>query len=291
MNRPASAPVLGLKPVPHIGFGEVHHARTRPSAHRFTYRTFYVMLPMWLEEPRRTPHTATTWHPNQAGALSFFDQDHGLGQTLAQGGAMPWLRDLLHGHGIPDADGDVWLQTYPRMWGYAFKPVSFWYCHRAQANGGGLRAVVAEVNNTFGERHCYVLDAPEWGATATADKAFHVSPFCEVKGSYRFCFTQTVQNGRLVLGARVDHHDDAGLLIHTRLTGTLQPLDRATARRALWRYPLMTLGVVWRIHRQAFSLWRKRVPFFTKPSPPPVAATLSRPAPAGHPSPPERTRT
>ncbi len=291
MSTPRPAPLSGLAPVPHIGFGQVHHARTRPSAHRFTYGTFYVMVPMWLETPPRPAEVKAAWPTNRAGALSFFDQDHGDGQALEQGGALPWLRELLRHHGIHDADGDVWLQTYPRMWGYAFKPVSFWYCHRTQANGGGLRAVVAEVNNTFGERHCYVLDAPEWGHTVTADKAFHVSPFCEVKGDYRFCFTQTAHDGRPVLSARVDHHDDTGLLIHTRLTGTLQPLDRTTARRALWRYPLMTLGVVWRIHRQAFALWRKRVPFFSKPSPPPVAATLSRPAPAGHPSPPERTRT
>jgi hypothetical protein len=297
MTTPQATPLQGLPPVAHIGFGQVHHARTRPSQHRFTYGTFFLMLPMRLEAaaapPAPEPPGAPTpdWHANRPGPLSFFDEDHGLGLRQAQGGALPWLQDMLHAQGIADADGDVWLQTYPRVWGYTFKPVSFWYCYRARAQGGALRAVVAEVNNTFGERHCYVLDAPAWGQTVTADKVFHVSPFCEVKGSYRFCFTQETQASRPVLSARIDHHDEAGLLIHTRLTGTLQPLDRATSRRALWAYPLMTLGVFWRIHREAFSLWRKRVPYFTKPSPPPVGATLSHPVPAGPSSATERTRT
>ena len=67
------------------------------------------------------------------------------------------------------------------MLGYTFKPVSFWYAHRAD---GRLRAVVAEVNNTFGERHCYLLDAPRYGTELVADKCFHVSPFCRIEGGF-----------------------------------------------------------------------------------------------------------
>lgn len=257
----------------HIGFGTVHHARTRPSAHRFTYGTYFLMLPMVLEQRGVPMPMPGGWEPNRRGSLSFFEEDHGDGCTAAQGGALPWLQDLLHSQGIADADGDIWLQTYPRVFGYTFKPVSFWYCFRQARHGGTLRAVVAEVNNTFGERHCYVLDAPQWGATVVADKVFHVSPFCEVQGHYAFCFTREVRDGRTVVSARVDHHDAQGLLIHTRLTGALQPLDAAARRRALWRYPFMTLGVMWRIHREAFTLWRKHVPFFRKPAPPREAAT------------------
>ena len=81
-----------------------------------------------------------------------------------------------------DADGEVWLHTYPRVLGYVFKPVSFWYCHRAD---GSLAAVVAEVNNTFGERHCYLLAGPDSASAANcaARKVFHVSPFCQRAGA------------------------------------------------------------------------------------------------------------
>src|SRR3989344_4698121 len=88
-----------------------------------------------------------------------------------------WLDELLRTEGVTDATGEVWLHCYPRVLGYTFKPVSFWYCHRAD---GHLRAIVVEVNNTFGERHCYLLDAPQYGVEQQARKVFHVSPFCEV---------------------------------------------------------------------------------------------------------------
>jgi hypothetical protein len=112
---------------------------------------------------------------NRRAALSAYERDHGDGRAVAAGGALGWLEELLQREGIADADGEIWLQTYPRVLSYTFRPVSFWYAHR---HDGTLRAIVAEVNNTFGERHCYLLDAPRWGAQAQAHKVFHVSPFC-----------------------------------------------------------------------------------------------------------------
>lgn len=261
-------------PVPTLGFGHVVHARTRPARHQFRYANYFLLLPVRTRLQTSQP---VAWQPNRPGLLSFRDEDHGAGTTAAQGGALPWLLALLEEHGLPDTGGDIWLQTYPRVWGYSFKPVSFWYCFD---NGpdGDLRAVVAEVNNTFGERHCYVLQAPRWGETVEADKQFHVSPFCEVQGHYVFCFTRDMREGKGTLSARVDYHDAQGLLLHTHIAGELHVLDAAARRRALWAYPLMTLGVFWHIHRQAFALWRKRVPFFSKPEPPALAATGSRTA-------------
>ena len=92
--------------------------------------------------------------------------------------------------GISDAQGEVWLHTYPRVLGFTFKPVSFWYCHRALRRRR-LRAMVVEVNNTFGERHCYLLDAPRYGVEQRAGKVFHVSPFCRSQGDYRFRFMRS----------------------------------------------------------------------------------------------------
>jgi DUF1365 family protein len=175
---------------------------------------------------------------------------------------------LLQLEGIDDADGEIWLHCYPRVWGFTFKPVSFWYCHRKD---GSMRAIVVEVNNTFGERHCYLLDQPHFGKELRADKVFHVSPFCPVEGGYRFRFMVNEDRTRTV--ARVDYDDAAGALIQTSVSGALELVTPQALRRAIWQYPAMTLAVVARIHWQALKLFIKKVPFFSKPHPPAIFTT------------------
>ncbi len=252
-----------------IGFVQVRHTRLRPRRHAFAYDTFFLMLPMRLLGQAAAMGCLPV---NRPGAISFYDSDHGDGRGPEQGGALAWLQEMLHQQGIHDADGEVWLHCYPRVLGYTFKPVSFWYCHRAD---GTLRAVVAEVNNTFGERHCYLLDAPRYGTELLADKCFHVSPFCRVEGRYRFRFMRTEREGQARTVVRVDHDDAQGPLIHTSVSGHLEPVTSAALRRALWRYPAMTLMVVARIHWQALQLWLKRVRFFSKPPAPDQFVTRS----------------
>lgn len=253
---------MGLNQAPSrplIGFGQVRHTRLKPVRHAFAYPGYFWLLPM------RALHrqAAEDVRRNRLALLSFHDADHGLGGP----DALAWLDGLLREEGIagPDIDeGEVWLQTYPRVLGHVFKPVSFWFVHRAD---GSLAAVVAEVNNTFGERHAYLLNGPAlgWGHEITADKVFHVSPFCDVAGSYRFRFMRT-QGDRIVV--RIDHDDAQGPVLQTSVSGQLEPLTARSLRRAFWGWPLMTLGVVLRIHWQALRLWTKGVPVRSKPVPP-----------------------
>jgi len=163
-------------------FGTVHHTRLRPVRNAFNYGVYFLRLPLRSLEGKTL---ATRWFSrNRFNLLSFHDRDHGDGKEPL----LPWIDGVLAHNGIHDADGEVWLQTFPRVLGYVFNPVSFWFCHRAD---GALRAVLCEVNNTFGERHCYLLD--EGGpignsSEMTAKKIFHVSPFCRIEGHYRFQF-------------------------------------------------------------------------------------------------------
>jgi DUF1365 family protein len=249
---------------PLLGIGRVRHERLRPAPHRFDYRTYFLLLP--LRQLREAPDGALA--RNRFALVSFHDADHGDGR----GDCLAWLDERLAAAGIGDADGEVWLQTYPRVLGYAFKPVSFWYCHRRD---GALAAIVVEVNNTFGERHCYLLEGDDlgWGRELRAHKLLHVSPFCRVEGQYRFRFARSADR-RIV--ARIEHDDASGPLLMTSLSGELAPATRARQWRAFVSQPLMTLGVIACIHWQALRLWGKRVPVFRKPPAPSTTDSYAR---------------
>jgi DUF1365 family protein len=247
---------------PSIVHGQVMHHRLRPAANRFVYAAFCLRLPLSrLGELERRGLAL-----NRKASVSFHERDHGArdGSPL-----LPWIRSLLRRNGI-EADGEVVLHAFPRVLGYVFNPVSFWVCHGAD---GCIRAVLAEVNNTFGERHNYLLANPDGsplasGRTLGARKRLHVSPFCEVRGDYEFRFH--FEGERWL--ARIDYFDRKGSerrpLIATAISGRAEPLTPESVRGLLRRYGWFTAAVVARIHWQALRLWLKRVPFFTKPTPP-----------------------
>jgi DUF1365 family protein len=144
--------------------------------------------------------------------------------------------------------------------------VSFWYCHDAQ---GALRAVMAEVNNTFGETQRYLLaelnhQAIDGNTLLYSRKLMHVSPFCAVEGNYQFRFNDRPHSAFV----GINYFDDAGLLLKTSIGGHKLPFDAPHLRRAFLTQPLLTIGVVVRIHWQAVKLWWKKVPFFSKPAKP-----------------------
>ncbi len=259
----------GNTALPMLGFGTVRHRRLHPRVHAFRYPTYFLMLPL-RSMSRPGSHAADSplaW--NRRSALSFYDVDHGDGRPPQSGGALAWLDETLRREGIHDATGETWLHCYPRVFGFAFKPVSFWYCHRAREDqNGALRAILVEVNNTFGERHCYLLDTPSLGGALHAAKVFHVSPFLEPSGSYQFRFLHARRDGAAHIVACVDYACDGRPTLQTSVGGRLEPLTPRSIRRALTHYPLMTLAVVLRIHWQALRLWLKGVAWRSKPAAP-----------------------
>ncbi len=246
-------------PGPELLTGSVTHRRLRPVEHRFAYRVFFLRLPLTAIE---SAHNAL-FSVNRFNLASLHFSDHG-----ARDGTHPlaWVREVLAREGLASADGEVWLHCFPRILGYVFNPVSFWFCH---ARDGSLRAVLAEVNNTFGEHHTYLLAHPDGrpigdGESLATRKVFHVSPFFPVSGGYAFQFANA--GGRRL--ARIDYLDESGPLLLTAIAGRAAPLTSGRVLYAFASHPLMTLATMARIHWQAARLWAKRIPFIPKPAPP-----------------------
>ncbi len=238
--------------------GKVGHRRWQPRQHGFGYPALFLCFPLDAKAKLRT----RLFSVNRGNLFSFHDTDHGDGSD-----SEAWARGLLAREGLSSIDGRIWLHTMPRMFGFVFNPVSFWYCHD---RAGALRAVICEVNNTFGERHCYLLTAPDGGIIGNdqemrAGKAFHVSPFFPVQGEYRFRFLQDGDGGRHVA---IDYYESGSLLLETALSGQPLPLRDRTLLHLLFSLGWSTLLVVLRIHWQALLLWRKGALFHRKPLPP-----------------------
>ena len=243
-----------------ICLGRVMHRRLRPAGNAFDYPVFFLKLRLdELEGLSSRWFGVNRWAPL---SLRFADYGERDGSDPRQ-----WLQRILQQAGVAQVcDGETWLQTFPRVFGFVFNPVNFWLCRDA---GGQLRVLLAEVNNTFGETHLYLLSAPDNAPIGPNQpllcrKLFHVSPFCRVEGEYHF----RIHDDAAVCRVAIDYHDNAGLLLKTAVWGRPQSFTPGNLRRALFSHPLMTLAVVARIHWQALRLLLKRVPFFTKPAPP-----------------------
>lgn len=242
-----------------ILFGRVFHCRKRPVRHAFTYPVFFLRVPLsqWATAGRGI------FSIDRPNLLSLRTRDHGPrdGSPLE-----PWVRRHLERVGIRGVDGEIVLQAFPRVLGYVFNPIAIFYCYD---RAGALRAVLCEVANTFGERHNYALAHADGRPISPrdrlrSDKVFHVSPFCAVEGHYRFRFSGDA-SGQFV---HIDYHDREGKLLVTAMDGRAEAITSRALWRALLAQPLLTLGVIARIHTQALRLWLKRVPFFRKPEPP-----------------------
>jgi len=237
----------------------VAHARTRPRRNAFHYKLCYFAIPVREWEPGSRKVFFSIDRPN---LFSLRSSDYGDGTTpLAD-----WIGGILAAAQLTEADGDIVLVTLPRFLGYAFNPVSFWFCLDREKR---LRAVLAEVNNTFGERHCYLCfhethEPIVKSARLVVRKIFHVSPFMEVKGSYRFRFEYEPDR----IAVRIDLLDEDGVILSTSMSGSPQPVTAAGLTKTALAYPLQTLKVVALIHYQALKLFLKGVRNYRKPAPP-----------------------
>ncbi len=198
---------------------------------------------------------------NGGGGVSLWDREHGGAIKNGTGGA--WMRAVLTAKDI-ELTGRIDLLAQPRVLGHVFNPVSFWLIHD---DAGVLRCVIAEVCNTFGDRHSYLCRSANLAPITkdvplAADKIFHVSPFQPIEGEYKFHFDITPDT----IDVRIDYTRGEGGLIAT-LYGPRKPLTNAGILRSILRRPFGSRRVVALIHWQAIKLWWKGATFrpWTKP--------------------------
>lgn len=229
--------------------GEVIHHRHHPVSHRFCYPMFFMLLN--LDE--LDDLNSWVFGVNRKRVCSFLFSDHGNGEDPRQ-----WVPAVLESEGVTGCDRRIWVQTMPRVFGYLFNPVSFWYCENSE---GEIGAIIAEVNNTFGDRHCYVLTPnPVNGRFhhVVAEKVMHVSPFYTVEGQYQFSFNVRFNRPAVV----IDYHHHQVKQLHTAIHGVSRAWSPLNWCRVLLKQPFLTIGVMVRIHWQAFCLWIKGVHFY-----------------------------
>jgi len=243
-------------PVEHIA-GRTFHGRSGALENRFAYGVDYLLID--AENPQPAPWLFSR---DRRNLLSLHDKDHGGAPGAGQGAV--WVRAVLAEAQAP-AIGQIQLLAQPRVLGHVFNPVSFWLCHDP---AGVLVCVIAEVSNTFGDRHSYLCHRDDWAAitpedTLEARKIFHVSPFQPVEGEYRFRFDITPDR----IALRIAYGHASGGLVAT-LTGPRRPATARGLMAAALRRPLGSRRVLALIHWQALKLWWKGARYHPRPVPP-----------------------
>lgn len=232
--------------------GLVYHERLKPFNHKFFYNVFLLKFPLDKIEDLKSP----LFSFNKFNLFSFYFKDYldGSDRPLRQK-----IQDVLRAEGIK-AEGKIILQTMPRILGYGFNPVSFWHIYGQEDK---LEAIMAEVNNTFGDRHYYLLQGFSEYKKITTKKVFHVSPFFDIEGEYQFTF-----NSNSVVINYFDPKETNYFFKSTLSVNQSREFSTKNLLKMFFKYPMMTFVIMGRIHWQAAKLFFKKAQFFSHPPPP-----------------------
>ena len=246
--------------------GTVVHTRMRPVRHRLRYRMLMLLLD--LDELPTLSRRLRLFSNERFNLFGFAARDH-----LAPGGGSlrTQVEAALSAAGIGPDGGAIRLLAMPRVLGSVFNPLSIFFCH---GRDGALRAVLYEVNNTFGQRHSYLIPVAGPGLPIRQEcaKAFYVSPFMDMALRYRFRLTPPGEK----FGVAIEVRDQTGPVLTAGLAARRTALTDGALLRGFLRHPLLGAQVLGGIHWEAVKLWRKGMRIRPRPAPPaePVSIVL-----------------
>jgi DUF1365 family protein len=245
--------------------GVVAHARVRPRHHKLRYNLFNLLLD--LDDLPALSSKLRLFGFDRMALFSFHQRDHGAGSKT---GLRLWIDQQLQAAGL-NPGGAIRLLCMPRILGHAFNPLSVYFCHRQD---GALAAIIYQVNNTFGERHSYLIpvkgEDPPGLVRQNCAKVFYVSPFMDMDLHYRF----VIQPPAARVSVTVNVMDQAGLLLTASFHGRRRALTDGALLSAFLRMPLLGLKVVAGIHWEAAKIWRKGVRLRARPPAPAHDVTI-----------------
>ena len=225
---------------------QITHVRAHPIRREFRYHSY-----LWLVDLDNLPRMPLALRP----FARFRPRDH-LGDPASSIRAN--VDAYLARQGISLAGGRVLMLGHAAVLGYVFNPLTVFWCHYAD---GTLAAVIAEVHNTYGQRHAYLLH-PDGRGRAEADKDFYVSPFLPVAGRYRLHLPEPAGTLRL----SVTLHLDGQTVLAASVTGTRRTYTPWRLLGCALRSPWVTAQVSALIRWQGIRLAARRLPIFPRPA-------------------------
>jgi len=239
--------------------GEITHARTKPVKHNFSFPIYTFVLD--LDELELLDKKIRFFGYNRGSVFTLYDSDY-LGS--GQGSIKEKLKNWLTKFGYEEKYTTVKMITTLRVFKHTFNPVIFYYCLDSEDN---IVYHVAEVHNTFGEGHLYILKNGKKSKVGTeylVPKEFHVSPFNKVEGDYNFHFSQLKEK----LDVRINVSKNNKNFFYARISGNAQKITRYKLVKLIMKYPLRTLLIIPKILAEAAKLYYvKNLEIIDKPDP------------------------
>ncbi|MEO0816705.1 MAG: DUF1365 domain-containing protein [Pseudomonadota bacterium] len=256
---------MTAEPALKILTGRTVHARFTPFEQRFSYGL--MMVDIDIDRLQDAAEQSSLFGIDRGRLYSLNMKEHGgRGDRDLRG----WAEDKLAKAGIDARQSSLRLITFPRHLFYRFAPLSVWF---ASNSDGDLEGVIYEVNNTFGESHTYVASVAGSADVSEAEKRFHVSPFFDVTGKYRFTLNRTAERLSLVIDSLVD-----GERTHmATITARSETATSTAFLRAAIHKPFSSIGVTIGIHWEALKVCLKGAGYRSKPSPPDTGYTITKP--------------